>query len=75
MGSVATTASWPSRVIGSERRILVIVTTIVLDPKNDRYDDRLVERLSRAAKGYLALSCKATAFVLMNRPRDWPASL
>jgi hypothetical protein len=56
---------------GSERRVLVIVTTIELDPKSHRYDDRLVERLSRAAKGYLARSSEATAFVLMNRPRNW----
>lgn len=60
---------------GSERRILVIVTTMELDPKRVRYDGMKVERLSRAAKGYLARSSEATAFVLMNRPRDWPASL
>jgi hypothetical protein len=58
---------------GSEQSVLVIVTTITLDPKSGRYNDRLVERLSRAAKGYLALSSKATAFVLINRPKDWPA--
>jgi hypothetical protein len=59
---------------GSERRVLVIVTTIELDPKSHRYDDRLVEKLSRAAHGYLARSSEATAFVLMNRPRDWRVS-
>jgi hypothetical protein len=46
--------------------VLIIVTTIELDPKHHRYDDRLIERLSRAARGYLALSSKATAFVLQS---------
>jgi hypothetical protein len=53
---------------GSEQSILVIVTTIELDPKNDRYSHALVERLSRAANAYVASSSEATAFVLINRP-------
>ena len=36
---------------GSEQSVLVIMTTIELDPKHNRYDDQLVERLSRAANG------------------------
>jgi hypothetical protein len=47
------------------------VTTIELDPNNDRYNERLVETLSRAANGYLARSSEATAFVLVNRMRHW----
>jgi hypothetical protein len=54
---------------GSEQSVLVIVTTIELDPKHHRYDDRLVERLSRAARGHLALSSEVTAFVLINPPK------
>jgi hypothetical protein len=57
---------------GSERAILVIMTTIELDPKSDRYNERLVEKLSRAANEYLARSSEATAFVLVNRLRHWP---
>ena len=64
---------WRARNLdGSEWDVLVIVTTIVLDPNNDRYNDTLVERLSRAANGYLARSSEATAFVLVNRMRQWP---
>ena len=55
---------------GSEQSVLVIMTTIELDPKHNRYDDQLVERLSRAARGYLALSSEATAFLLVNPPKD-----
>ena len=58
---------------GSEYRLLAIVTTLELDPKSQNYKKLFVEKLSRAAKDYLADSDEATAFVLMNRPRDWRA--
>jgi hypothetical protein len=57
---------------GSDWGVLVIVTTIMLDPSNDRYNEKLVERLSRAANEYLARSSEAAAFVLVNRMRQWP---
>ena len=41
-----------------------------LNPASHRHDDRLVERLSRAANGYLARSSEATAFVIMNPVGD-----
>ena len=58
---------------GTAYRVLAIVTTLELDPKSQNYKKRFVEKLSRAANGYLAGSDEATAFVLMNRPRDWGA--
>jgi hypothetical protein len=58
---------------GSEYRVLAIVTTLELDPKSHAYKKPFVERLSRAARAYLADSEKASAFILMNRPRDWGA--
>ena len=39
---------------GGEQRVLVIVTTIPLDPGEKGYKKSLVERLSRAARDYLA---------------------
>ena len=59
---------------GSEYRALVIVTTLELDPKSQKYKKPFVEKLSRAAKDYLANSHEVTAFVLLNRPRDWRAA-
>ena len=56
---------------GSEYRVLAIVTTLELDPKSQNYKRLFVEKLSRAARDYLADSDEAAAFVLMNRPRDW----
>jgi hypothetical protein len=56
---------------GSEQPILVIVTTIALEPKEKGYKKSLVERLSRAARDYLADSKEASTFMLVHRLRDW----
>ena len=56
---------------GGEARVLVIVTTIALEPGEKGYKKSLVERLSRAARDYLADSNEAASFMLMPRLRDW----
>jgi hypothetical protein len=58
---------------GSEYRVLAIVTTLELDPKSQNYKKLFAEKLSRAARDYLADTDEVAAFVLMNRPRDWRA--
>ena len=55
----------------SEQRILVIVTTVALDPAQKGYKKSLVEKLSRAAREHLTESKEAQSFVLVNRLRDW----
>ena len=55
----------------SEQRILVVVTTLPLDPGQKGYKKSLVEKLSRAAREHLAESKDAELFVLINRLRDW----
>ena len=55
----------------SEQRVLVIVTTIPLDPGQKGYKKSLVEKLSHAAREHLAESKDAESFVLINRLRDW----
>jgi hypothetical protein len=59
---------------GGEQRVLVIVTTIPLEPDDEGYKKSLVERLSRAARDYLADSNEAASFLLLNRLRDWKIS-
>ena len=56
---------------GSEQRVLVVVTTMELDPKSDRYKEKLVDRLSRAAKEHLSRSSQADRFIIMNPSRQW----
>ena len=56
---------------GTEQRILVIVTTIPLEAHDKGYKKSLVERLSRAARDYLADSKEAASFLLMSSMRDW----
>ena len=51
--------------------MLVIVTTISLDPSQKGYKKSLVEKLSRAAHDHLASSKEAGSFVLISRFRDW----
>ena len=56
---------------GGGQRILVIVTTLPLDPGHKGYKMSMVEKLSRAAHEHLAASKEADSFVLINRLRDW----
>jgi hypothetical protein len=66
---------WTARAHdGSENRVLVIVTTIALDPGEKGYKKSLVERLSRAAHDYLGDSKEAASFILIPRLRDWSAA-
>ena len=58
---------------GADQRVLVIVTTIPLEPNQKGYKKSLVERLSRAARDHLADSNEAASFLLMSRMRDWRA--
>jgi hypothetical protein len=63
---------WTARANdGAEQRVLVIITTIPLEPNEKGYKKSLVERLSRAAHDYLADSKEASSFVLASRMRDW----
>ena len=59
---------------GSEQRVLVVITTIPLEPDEKGYKKSLVERLGRAAHDYLADSKEASSFVLASRMRDWKAA-
>ena len=56
---------------GSEQRVLVIVTTIPLEPEEKGYKKSLVERLSRAAREHSASSNEAASYMLVHRLRDW----
>lgn len=66
---------WLSRTAdGGEQRILVIITSLPLDPKDERYKQKLVDRLSEAARQYLAESGEVGGYMLMNRAKDWKTS-
>ena len=64
---------WPAVTPdGKEQRMLVIITTLALDPTTKGYKKALVERLSAAAQEYLSSHpTEASGFILMNRARDW----
>lgn len=58
---------------GSERRVLVVVTTLALDPESKDYKTKLVKRLSDAVSLYLEANGDVADFILLNRMRDWEA--
>jgi hypothetical protein len=63
---------WPTKARdGSERRVLVVITTLALDPESERYRKKLVDRLSDAVSVYLADNAEINEYVMMNRMRDW----
>ncbi len=45
---------------GSERHVLVVLTTLELDPESDKYKKKLVDRLSEAAAAYVAEQFEVT---------------
>jgi hypothetical protein len=57
----------------NEQRVLVIVTTVKLDPAEKGYKKSLVDKLSRAARDYLAETKEVESFMLVNRFREWRA--
>ena len=65
---------WPLRSRdGSERRVLLVVTTLELDPESEKYRKKLVNRLSDAVSLYLEAESDVAEFILVNRTRDWGA--
>ncbi len=56
---------------GSERHVLVVLTTLELDPESDKYKKKLVDRLSEVAAAHVAEHFDITDFILINRPKDW----
>jgi hypothetical protein len=68
--------AWPANTkLGKMRNMLVIVTTLALDPKSKSYKKKMVDRLSLAAEEYLSQNPRAVSgFILVNRVRDWHSS-
>lgn len=55
---------------GEEQDVLVVVTTLELDPENKKYKSDLVDKLKGDAQTFLSdHPKKAAGFLLMNRPK------
>jgi hypothetical protein len=64
--------TWPmTSRDGSERRVLVIITTLTLDPESEHYKKKLVDRLTDAACEYLSENADITDFIFINRMKEW----
>jgi hypothetical protein len=66
----ATTTKFRQRD-GGEHELLVIVTTLELDPAADGFSAKNVERLHDAAKAFVAETGPLAGYVIVNRPKDW----
>jgi hypothetical protein len=66
----ATTARQRRRQ-GEDETVLVIVTTMDLDPNSKAYSRKNFERLDDAAKTYLAEAADVAGYVIVNRVKEW----
>ena len=63
---------WPAHLTtGSDHNVLVVVTTLELDAEHKKFKSEQVERLSDAARAFLAENPgKADGFVLVRKSKD-----
>ena len=56
---------------GEDEAVLVIVTTLDLDPKSRGHNAKNLNRLRDAAKDYLAEREDLGGYVILNRVKQW----
>lgn len=61
---------WQANV-GGPRKVLIVVTTLELDPHREGYKKKLVEGLSSAVDEFVVASDDLDGYCLINRPREW----
>jgi hypothetical protein len=61
---------WQANV-GGVRKILIVVTTLELDPHHKRFKKQLVDGLSSAADEFVTASDDVDGYCLINRLREW----
>ncbi len=66
----ATTAK-AHRLQGGEETLLVVVTTLELDPKAEGFSAKNVARLRKAAEEFVAEAGDLSGYVIINRAKDW----
>ncbi len=57
--------------VGGPRRILIVVTTLELDPHHKRFKQQMVDGLSSAADEFVTASDDLDGYCLINRLREW----
>ena len=56
---------------GADQRLLIVVTTLDLNPSDKRYQEKQVERLKGAIEDYIAAAPELAGYALVNRPKEW----
>lgn len=58
---------------GADQNLLIVVTTLELNPKQEAYSQKHVDRLAKAAQEFVAETPDLDGCVLVNRPKEWDA--
>lgn len=58
---------------GADQRLLIAVTTLELDPKNEAFSQKHFDRLAKAAEEFVAETPDLAGYAIVNRPKDWDA--
>jgi hypothetical protein len=58
---------------GGEHPLLVIVTTLDLDPEAKRFSKKNFDRLHAAAHAFVAATPDIFGYSVVNRPKEWDA--
>jgi len=58
---------------GAELDLLIVVTTLELDPAAHGYVKKHVERLTNEIEAYVAATPNLAGYALVDRPKDWDA--
>jgi hypothetical protein len=61
---------WQANV-GGPRKILIVATTLELDPHHKNFKRQLVDGLSSAAEDFVTASDDLDGYCLINRLRQW----
>ena len=61
---------WPAH-LDERRYLLVVVTTLELDPHHKNFKKKMVDQLSGAVHEYVKSSDNVDGYCLINRMRDW----
>ena len=56
---------------GADQKLLIVVTTMELDPEKDAYSQKHFDRLAKAAQEFVAETPDVDGYIIASRAKDW----
>jgi len=56
---------------GAQQNLLIVVTTLELDPEREAFSQKHFDRLAKAAEEFVAATPDLQGYALVNRGKDW----